>query len=55
LPGVIGSMMAVEAVKALTGAGEGLRGRMLIYDALYSETRTINVKRRPDCAVCGNG
>ncbi len=55
LPGVIGSMMAVEAVKALTGAGEGLRGRMLIYDALYGETRTINVKRRPDCVVCGNG
>ncbi len=34
LPGVVGAMMAVEAVKEITGAGEGLRGRMLIYDAL---------------------
>jgi molybdopterin/thiamine biosynthesis adenylyltransferase len=53
LPGVLGAMMAVEAVKALTGAGEGLRGRMLIYDALYAETRTISMKPRADCPVCG--
>ena len=53
LPGVIGSMMAVEAVKALTGAGEGLRGRMLIYDALYAETRIIAMKPRADCPICG--
>jgi molybdopterin/thiamine biosynthesis adenylyltransferase len=53
LPGVIGSMMAVEALKAITGAGEGLAGRMLIYDALYGETRTIALKRRADCPVCG--
>ena len=55
LPGVIGAMMAVEAVKVLTGAGEGLRGRLLIYDALYAETRIIGVKKRADCAVCGAG
>ncbi|SER81372.1 Molybdopterin or thiamine biosynthesis adenylyltransferase [Tranquillimonas rosea] len=54
LPGVVGSMMAVEAIKELTGAGEGLRGRLLIYDALYGETRTIALKRRPDCPVCGD-
>ncbi|MCW1950154.1 MAG: molybdopterin-synthase adenylyltransferase MoeB [Octadecabacter sp.] len=52
LPGVLGSMMAVEAVKTLTGAGEGLRGRLLIYDALYGETRIITVKPRPDCPIC---
>jgi len=52
LPGVIGSMMAVEAVKAITGAGEPLRGRMLIYDALYGETRTIALRRRAECPVC---
>ena len=52
LPGVIGAMMAVEAVKVLTDAGEGLRGRLLIYDALYADTRIIGVKRNPDCAVC---
>ncbi|MCB2133067.1 MAG: molybdopterin biosynthesis protein, partial [Rhodobacteraceae bacterium] len=39
LPGVVGAMMAVEAIKEITGAGEGLRGRMLIYDALYAEAR----------------
>ncbi|MGR3514088.1 MAG: HesA/MoeB/ThiF family protein [Paracoccaceae bacterium] len=53
LPGVIGSMMAVEAVKLLAGAGEPLLGRMLIYDALYGETRIIRVKPRSDCPVCG--
>jgi molybdopterin/thiamine biosynthesis adenylyltransferase len=53
LPGVVGAIMAVEAVKELTGAGEGLRGRLLIYDALYGETRTILTQRRPDCPVCG--
>lgn len=55
LPGVVGSMMAVEAIKAITGAGEGLRGRMLIYDALYGESRQIALKRSPGCAVCGGG
>lgn len=53
LPGVIGSMMAMEAVKHLTGAGETLKGRLMIHDALYAETRTISVKKRPDCSVCG--
>ncbi len=53
LPGVMGAMMAVEAVKHLAGAGETLMGRMLIYDALYGDTRTIRAKRRADCPVCG--
>jgi len=53
LPGVIGSMMAMEAVKHLTGAGETLSGRLMIHDALYAETRVIGVKRRVDCDVCG--
>ena len=53
LPGVIGAMMGLEAVKFLTGAGEGLRGRLLIYDGLFSECRVIGVKRREGCAVCG--
>ena len=55
LPGVVGSMMAVEAIKVLTGAGAVLRGEMVIYDALYSESRKIALKRRPDCATCGSG
>jgi len=53
LPGVIGAMMAVEALKVITGAGTDLGGRLLIYDALYAQTRTIGVKPRADCAVCG--
>lgn len=53
LPGVVGAMMAVEAVKWLTGAGETLAGRLHIYDALYAETRTITVAPRAGCAVCG--
>ncbi|SHG71537.1 HesA/MoeB/ThiF family protein [Marivita hallyeonensis] len=54
LPGVIGSMMAVEAIKLITGAGQALRGEMLIYDALWGETRKILLKRREDCPVCGS-
>ena len=53
LPGIIGAMMAMEAVKYLTGAGETLAGRMLIHDALYGQTRVIGAKRRTDCTVCG--
>ncbi len=55
LPGVIGTMMAVEAIKEITGAGEGLKGRLMIYDALFAETRVIRLKPRADCPVCGKG
>ncbi|MQQ09734.1 molybdopterin-synthase adenylyltransferase MoeB [Epibacterium sp. SM1979] len=54
LPGVVGAMMAVEALKHITGSGETLRGAMLIYDALYAETRRIALKPRADCPVCGS-
>lgn len=53
LPGVIGTMMAVEAIKEITGAGKGLRGRMMIYDAMYAETRTIRIAKRKGCETCG--
>ena len=52
LPGVVGAMMAVEAVKLIAGAGQPLRGEMMIYDALWGETRKIVLKRDPSCAVC---
>ncbi len=55
LPGVVGSMMAVETVKLIAEAGAPLRGEMLIYDALWGETRKIGLKRRADCPVCGKG
>ena len=53
LAGVIGSMMALEAVKIITGAGEPLLGRLLIYDALDGETRTVRIGTDPECPVCG--
>lgn len=53
LAGVIGSMMALEAVKAVTGAGQPLEGRLLIYDALAGETRTVRIGPDPACPVCG--
>ncbi|MEP1522936.1 molybdopterin-synthase adenylyltransferase MoeB [Ascidiaceihabitans sp.] len=54
LPGVVGSMMAIEAVKLIAGTGAVLRGELLIYDALYGESRKIGVKPRSDCPVCGS-
>lgn len=53
LPGVMGSMQAAEAVKLITGAGQLLDGRLLIYDALGGEVRTIRLSKRPDCEICG--
>ncbi len=53
LAGVIGSMMAAETVKLITQAGSSLTGRLLIYDALAGETRTVRVGADPACVVCG--
>jgi molybdopterin/thiamine biosynthesis adenylyltransferase len=53
LAGVIGSMMALEAIKVITGAGEPLAGRLLIYDALAGEVRTVLIGADPQCPVCG--
>jgi hypothetical protein len=46
-------MMAAEALKLLSDAGTALRGDMLIYDALYGETRKLKMTARTDCAICG--
>jgi molybdopterin/thiamine biosynthesis adenylyltransferase len=54
LPGVVGAMMAAEAIKLITGTGTPLRGEMLIYDALYGESRKISLSRRADCPICGD-
>lgn len=53
LAGVVGSLMALEAVKLIAGAGESLAGRLLIYDALAGEARTVRVTADPECPVCG--
>ncbi len=55
LPGVVGAMMAGEAMKLIIGSGAALKGEMLIYDALYGETRKLTLKKRVDCPVCGDG
>ena len=54
LPGVMGAMMAAEAIKLFAATGEPLLGRMMIYDALYADVRVIGVKRRDTCPVCGS-
>ena len=54
LAGVIGAMMAMEAVKWITRAGAPLTGRLLIYDALAAEARTVRLSPDPACPVCGD-
>jgi adenylyltransferase/sulfurtransferase len=52
LTGMIGTMQAAEALKLITGAGATLAGRLMIVDALKSETRNIRLARDTACAVC---
>jgi len=54
LTGVIGSMMALEAIKLIAQAGDPLIGRVLVFDGLRGEARTIKMPRDPACPVCGN-
>ena len=53
LAGVIGAMMALEAIKVITGAGDPLSGRLLVYDALAAVTRTVTIPPDPACPSCG--
>ncbi|AGY92540.1 hypothetical protein SPICUR_07915 [Spiribacter curvatus] len=55
LPGVIGSLQAVEAIKVLTGLGEPLNHRLLSVDALSQRWRRLELRRDPACPVCGRG
>lgn len=55
LTGVIGSLMALEAIKEIVGAGNGLAGRLFIFDGLNAEARTVKLPRDPACRVCGHG
>jgi molybdopterin/thiamine biosynthesis adenylyltransferase len=54
LTGVIGSLMALEAIKHIAQAGETLAGRILLFDGLTSQARTIALARDPACPVCGH-
>jgi adenylyltransferase/sulfurtransferase len=54
-PGVIGSLLAMETIKMITGFGEPLLGRLFFWDGMTQEARTIAWKGIPDCPVCGGG
>ena len=53
LPGIIGSIQAVEAIKLVTGVGEPLVGRLLLFDALAMDFTTVKLRWDPECPVCG--
>lgn len=52
LPGIVGTLQALEAIKWLTGIGEAMVGRLLLFDALRLVFREIAIRRDPTCAVC---
>jgi molybdopterin/thiamine biosynthesis adenylyltransferase len=54
LPGIVGSIQATEAIKMITGVGDPLVGRLLIFDALEMDFTTVKIKRDPTCPVCGD-
>ena len=53
LPGIVGSIQAMETIKLILGAGEPLVGRLLLFDALAMRFRELKLKRNPDCPMCG--
>jgi adenylyltransferase/sulfurtransferase len=53
LPGIVGSIQAVEAIKLILGKGEPLIGKLLMIDTLDMSFRTLKVQRDPNCPVCG--
>ena len=54
LPGVIGSLQAMETLKILLGIGDTLNGRLLTYDALSQEFMTLRIRRDPTCPACAD-
>lgn len=54
LPGLVGTMQALEAIKLITGIGQPLLGKLLHVDTLGMRFRTFNLRRDPDCPVCGD-
>ena len=53
LVGVVGTMQAMEAIKLITGVGETLAGRLMLFDALASRWHEVRLARDPHCRVCG--
>ena len=54
LPGIIGVIQAIEALKLILGAGEPLSGRLLLYDALEQRFREVKYAKDPGCPACGS-
>jgi adenylyltransferase/sulfurtransferase len=55
VPGTIGCLQAIEVIKLVTGAGEPLIGRLLLFDARGLRFDAIRIERHPGCPVCGGG
>ena len=53
LPGIVGSLQAMEAIKLILDIGETLTGRLLTYDAMEESFRTFQLRRDPECPACG--
>lgn len=53
LPGIVGSIQAVETIKLILGIGEPLVNRLLLFDALTMEFREVKLRRNPNCPLCG--
>jgi molybdopterin/thiamine biosynthesis adenylyltransferase/rhodanese-related sulfurtransferase len=53
LPGIVGSIQALEAIKWILQIGESLQGRLLLIDALTLKTRELQLRKDPECPVCG--
>lgn len=53
LPGLIGMIQATETIKRITGIGESLAGRLLVFDALEMRFRELRLRKDPECPVCG--
>ena len=54
LPGIVGSIQAVETIKLIIGKGEPLVGRLLLFDALAMSFRELKLRKNPDCPICGD-
>ena len=53
LPGIIGSIQAIETIKLIIGAGDSLVGRLVLFDALKLRFRELKLRKDPDCPICG--
>ncbi|MBI1807485.1 MAG: molybdopterin-synthase adenylyltransferase MoeB [Ignavibacteria bacterium] len=54
LPGIVGSLQALETIKLIVGQGDLLIGRLVLFDALKFTFRELRLKKNPDCPICGN-